>query len=109
MEPRALLVLTTCGDEAAADALATALVEERLAACVNRVAGVASTYRWRGKIERERECLLLIKTTSARLQAVERVIRSTTGYELPEMLAVPVEAGSADYLAWLVAAAQAEE
>ena len=72
MEPRALLVLTTCGDDAAADALATALVEERLAACVNRVAGVASTYRWRGKIERERECLLLIKTTSARLPAVER-------------------------------------
>jgi periplasmic divalent cation tolerance protein len=102
-------VLTTCGNEAEADALASMLVERRLAACVNRISGIASTYRWQGSVERDRETLLLIKTTGARLAEVELAIRSASAYELPEVLAVPIEAGADDYLRWLCAAAGPED
>jgi periplasmic divalent cation tolerance protein len=103
VKPRALLVLTTCATSEEAAGLATALVEQRLAACVNSVEGVASTYRWRDSVQRERECLLIIKTTEARYAALEAAIRSRTSYELPEVLAVRVDTGLPDYLGWLEA------
>lgn len=109
MQARALLILTTCRTETEADALAGELVERRLAACVNRIAGVASTYRWQGKVQRDSESLLLIKATASQLPAIEATIRARSGYELPELLAVPVTAGSADYLQWLAASVAAEE
>jgi periplasmic divalent cation tolerance protein len=96
-----MVVLTTCGNDEDAGALARALVEQRLAACVNAVSNVASTYRWKGEVQQDRETLLIIKTTARRLAAVEKTIREKSKYELPEVLALPAEAGSADYLGWI--------
>lgn len=101
MSSRPLLVLTTCADQTEADQLATALVEQRLAACVNRLEGVVSTYRWESKLARGRETLLLIKTTEGRLKELESAIRDRSSYELPELIAVPVSGGSSAYLEWL--------
>ena len=96
-----MLVLTTCGNDDDAGALARVLVERRLAACVNAVSKVASTYRWKGEVQQDQETLLIIKTTAQRLAAVEQTIREKSKYELPEVIAVPVQAGSTDYLEWL--------
>lgn len=96
-----MVVLTTCGNDEDAERLARLLVERRLAACVNAVGGVTSTYRWRGEIQRDKETLLIIKTTAERFGALEQTLRSESKYELPEVIALPVGAGSTDYLAWL--------
>ena len=98
-----ILVLTTCEGRAEARQLADTLVSARLAACINLVPGVESIYRWRGNIEHSDEVMLLIKTTNSRLAAVEAEIKARSSYELPEVLAVPVTAGSADYLGWIAA------
>ncbi len=97
----ACVVLCTCPDEEVALRIASTLVEQGLAACVNRVAGVESIYRWEGKIERDREELLVIKTTAARYDALEACIRETHPYDVPEVIALPIERGSRDYLAWI--------
>jgi len=76
-------------------------VEQRLAACVNAVSNITSTYRWRGQLEQDRETLLVIKTTEARFAALEQAIRQESPYELPEVLAIAVHAGSPPYLDWL--------
>jgi periplasmic divalent cation tolerance protein len=101
MGSQALLVLTTCGNAADAGTLATLLVERRLAACVNAVAQVTSIYRWEDRVQRDQETLLVIKTTADRFPAVEAAIRAHSSYELPEVLAIPVAAGSAPYLDWV--------
>jgi periplasmic divalent cation tolerance protein len=101
MSKETIVVLTTCGNDEDAGALARVLVERRLAACVNAVSNIASTYRWKGAVERDRETLLIVKTTADRLAAVEQTIREQSKYELPEVIALPVQAGSADYLAWV--------
>jgi len=97
------LVLTTCGSLELAEKLADALVERRLAACVNVLPQVRSTYRWLGKIERSDEVLLFIKTAETELARMETAIREISGYELPELLAVEITGGSADYLSWVAA------
>ncbi len=104
MSGAAMLVLTTCGSAADADALAAALVESRQAACVSRFDPIRSTYRWQGKVETAQEVLVLIKTTEERLDAVRATVQTQTGYELPEFLAVRVDSGSHNYLSWLAAA-----
>ena len=101
MSKETMIVLTTCGNDEDADALARLLVEQRLAACVNAVSKVASTYRWKGEVQQDRETLLIIKTTASRLVALEQAIRKHSKYELPEVIALPVTAGGADYLAWV--------
>jgi periplasmic divalent cation tolerance protein len=101
MSAKALVVLTTCGSDEDADRLAHLLVERRLAACVNAVSGVTSTYRWRGEVQRDRETLLIVKTTTAQYEALESTLRAESKYELPEVIAVPIDAGSAAYLGWL--------
>jgi periplasmic divalent cation tolerance protein len=98
-----LIVFCNCPDETSAERMATALVEERLAACVNRIAGVASTYRWQGKVCRDNEHLLLIKTTSERFAALCERILALHPYELPEVIAVDIVHGSAPYLDWIAA------
>ena len=100
-KPDVLLVLTTCGSAAQAEGLAEQLVGRGLAACVNVLGGVHSTYRWQGKLERSSETLLLIKTTTARYAQVETAIRAESGYELPEVVAVPVTQGLGSYLDWV--------
>jgi periplasmic divalent cation tolerance protein len=101
MSKETMIVLTTCGNDDDAGALARVLVERRLAACVNAVSKVASTYRWQGEVQQDQETLLIIKTTAPRLAAVERTIREKSKYELPEVIAIPVQAGSTDYLEWV--------
>lgn len=83
------------------EALARGLVETGLAACVNILPGVVSHYRWKGKSCRDSECLLIIKTRASQLKALERWVVSRHPYSLPEVIALPVVAGSRDYLAWL--------
>ena len=99
--PEALLVLTTCPDDAVAERLARDLVEAGLAACVSRVPGLRSTYRWQGRVEDEPEVLLLIKTVATRFQELEMRLKSLHPYEVPEIIAVPIAKGSLDYLSWL--------
>ncbi len=96
-----LLVLCTCPDRRTALGLATPLVQEGLAACVNITAPITSVYRWQGKVEQAEECLLLIKTGAARYQELEDALRSRHPYELPEIIAVPIEHGLTDYLQWV--------
>jgi len=95
------LVLTTCGSREVADRLAGALVERRLAACVNVLPQVSSTYRWLGKIERDDEVLVFIKTAATELEMMEATIREISGYELPELIAVEITGGAGGYLAWV--------
>jgi len=96
-----LLVLTTAGSEAEARKIAQALVERRLAACVNIIPRIQSVYRWEGKVEQAEEFLLLIKTVKAREAEVRAAICELHAYDLPECIAIPIESGSTDYLKWL--------
>src|SRR5262245_753713 len=95
------VVLSTAGTEAEASRIARALVERRLAACVNVVPGVSSTYRWRGAIQTESEWLLVVKTRKDRFEEVRAAIRELHSYEVPEIVMLDVVAGDAAYLAWL--------
>jgi periplasmic divalent cation tolerance protein len=98
-----IVVLVTCGSKKEARKIAKALVERRLAACVQEVGGsVFSTYRWKGKIESGKEFLLLIKTTKKRFSAVSKLVRELHSYEVPEIIALQVAQGSPDYLDWIV-------
>jgi periplasmic divalent cation tolerance protein len=100
----AVLVLCTCPDEAVAVDIARVLVTEGLAACVNRMAPVTSIYQWEGRLCETPEQLLVIKTTPGRYEALEIRLKALHPYEIPEIIAVPVVAGSGQYLAWLNAA-----
>lgn len=103
-----LLCYCTCPDAASAQHLAQAVVGERLAACVNRIPGIQSTYRWKGEVTTDTEELLLIKTTASRFEALKERILALHPYELPELIAVPVERGHAGYLAWVRVAGESE-
>lgn len=103
----ALLVLTNLPDRPAAERLAASLVEGRLAACVNILAPCRSVYRWEGSLQREDEHPLLIKTTMERYAELEAAIRAGHPYELPEIIAVPIERGLPGYLAWVDAETRA--
>lgn len=96
-----LLILTSLPDAASAQTLATMLVSERLAACVNVLAPCRSVYRWQGAIESTEEVPLLIKTTAARYADLEAAIRTAHPYELPEIIAVPIAHGLPEYLRWV--------
>jgi periplasmic divalent cation tolerance protein len=95
------LVLTTAGSREEAQRIAHALVERRLAACVNIVPGIESVYRWKEKIEQEDEWLLLIKTTTSAFEHVRDAIKELHSYELAECICVDIEDGSREYLKWL--------
>ena len=95
------IVFVTAPDEATARGIASALVEERLAACVNVVPGLTSIYRWEGRVVEDAEALLIVKTTEEALGALEARVRELHPYEVPEVVAVPVEGGSEHYLAWV--------
>lgn len=101
MQMTALVCFSTCPDAASADRIATALVEERLAACVNVLPGVRSTYRWEGAVQRDDEVLLIIKTTTDRLDTLRARLSALHPYELPELVAVEAVGGSPAYLDWI--------
>jgi periplasmic divalent cation tolerance protein len=96
-----VVILTTMPDTERIDELVRALVDERLAACVNVHAPMTSTYRWKDAVEREPERQLVIKTTRNCVAAVEARLRALHPYELPEFLVLPVEGGSDAYLRWI--------
>jgi periplasmic divalent cation tolerance protein len=102
MEP-VLLVLSNLPDRQRALELARALVDERLAACVNVLSGCASIYRWQGAVETADEIPVLIKTRQSLYPQVEQAIRRLHPYELPEVIAIPVVAGLPAYLQWVCA------
>ncbi len=97
-----LLVVTNLPDRASAERVAEALVIQRVAACVNVLADCVSVYRWEGKLEHANEVPLLIKTTRAAYPGLEAALRELHPYELPEIIALPVEAGLPEYLDWVV-------
>ena len=95
------MVLSTAPDADQARRIASVLVEERLAACVNVIPGLTSVYRWQGTVQQDAESLMLIKTTRSGYQRLEHRLRSLHPYELPEIIAVPITDGQADYLTWI--------
>ena len=96
-----LLVLTNCPDEEAANTIALAIVEARLAACVNILPRVQSIYRWQGRVESATEIPLFIKSTAACYPALQETIRTLHPYEIPEIIAVPIGRGLPAYLNWV--------
>ncbi len=95
------MVLCTLPAQEAAAQLADTLVEEKLAACINIIPGLTSVYRWKGAVQRDSEVLLLIKTSSAAYTRLEQRVRALHPYELPEIIAVPIQIGQADYIQWI--------
>ncbi|MEM2878681.1 MAG: divalent-cation tolerance protein CutA [Candidatus Hadarchaeales archaeon] len=97
------VVLSSAGSRSEAMRIGRTLVEERLAACVTVIPAGVSIYRWRGRVERSREALLLIKTRKSRIKNLMRRLREKHSYELPEVLVLDVSGGSKEYLKWLKA------
>ncbi len=95
------LVFTTCPDRETAERLSAMLVEHRLAACVSAGSSVTSTYPWQGRVERESEIPLTIKTTRARVSALKQELVAHHPYEVPELLVVPVSGGLDEYMQWI--------
>lgn len=106
MEPIIVLVIASNLEEAAR--LARALVEQRLAACVNMISGLRSTYWWQGRVEDADEVLLVAKTARHLLPAATRLVQSLHSYAIPEVLALPIVGGSVPYLEWLAKEVRAE-
>jgi len=96
-----LVVFTTWPDAEAARAAGRKLVEEKLVACANIVPGIESIYRWQGKVETSSEILVFFKTTRSQYSLLEKRIRELHGYEVPEIIGVPVSDGLPDYLRWV--------
>ena len=102
----AIIILVTAGSETEAEKIARALVEERLAACVNIVSPIRSIYRWEDKVQDDREWLLVIKTQSTHFAAIEARVKALHSYQVPEVIALPIVAGSEPYLDWLKSATE---
>ena len=101
LEDHFQLVLCTCPDQDSAQLIAEQLVEAKLAACVNILPGILSIYRWQGAVESAEEMILLIKTTTEDYEQVERAVSELHPYELPEVIAIPIENGLEKYLRWI--------
>lgn len=96
-----IVVLSACATKAEAETIATRLVSDRAAACVNIIANITSVYQWRGKIEQGSECLMVIKTRAALAPQVEAIIKDLSSYDCPEIIGLPIECGSAEFLEWI--------
>ena len=101
MQNKYLVVISSYPDVVGAENMASTLAEEGLAACINIIPNIRSVYIWKGERVTGDECLLLIKTLEACYSALEKTIRSLHPYELPEIIAVPIETGLPEYLAWV--------
>src|SRR5271157_981777 len=98
-----IVVLSTCATQEEAEKLARLLLDERLAACVNVIPRTRSYYRWKGAIESADECLLLVKSSRELFSSIRAILEKEHSYEVPELLALPVVEGAANYLNWLLA------
>ena len=96
-----LIVLVTTSNAEEASRIAEVLVSERLAACVNIVPGIESIYRWDGKVTRDHESLMIIKTAAERYDELERRVKELHSYSTPEVIALKIERGSEQYLEWI--------
>ena len=101
MESQPLVVYCTCPDPAPAERIAETVVNERLAACVSIVPGLTSIYRWQGAIQRDMKLLLIMKTCSTAYAGLETRLLELHPYEVPEIIALPIQAGSTTYLDWI--------
>jgi len=101
-----IVVFVTCGSEEEGLKIAIALVQEHLAACVNLISPIRSVYRWEGKIWDEKEWLLIIKTQKDRFGELEKKVKSLHSYSVPEIISLPIEEGSSDYLDWIRASTE---
>jgi len=101
MRGTGLVVLVTCPSQASARRLAAHLIRSRVAACVNVIGQVESLFWWKGKSESAREYLLMIKTSRSRFEALRRTVVAHHPYDVPEVIALPIAAGHAPYLAWI--------
>lgn len=97
-----VLIYSTFPSAEAAEAVGTALVEQHLAACVNIMGAMTSIYRWEGKITRDAEAVMIIKTRSGLVDAAIKEVKARHSYTNPALMVIPVEGGSADYLGWLM-------
>jgi len=104
-----IMVLTTCNSSETSSLIAEALISNKIAACVNIIKGVESVYQWQGKIEHDKEILLIIKTRESLFSQVEQSIQELHSYELPEIIAVPIMTGEKNYLNWIQSATLATE
>lgn len=104
----AIVVVMTAANRDEASRLAQVLVEKELAACVQILPEIQSVYRWKGEIEKQTEILLLAKTVRSKFDELERAVRTEHSYETPEVIALPVNAGSARYLEWLASNVSSE-
>ena len=95
------VVLVTCGSIGEARTIGRGVVAKKLAACANIVSGVESIYRWKGKVERAREVLVIMKTTATRLRELEREVKRLHSYDVPEFIVLPIVGGSKEYLRWI--------
>lgn len=98
---RYLIVSTTTGTKEVAERIAIELMDRRLAACIQISGPISSTYRWQGKVETTDEWLCTIKTGEAQVSAIEQVLKEMHPYEVPELIATPIVAGSKAYLEWM--------
>ena len=98
-----LIILCTCPDRTTAERIAETVVSERLAACVNIVPGLISIYRWQGAVQRDSELLLILKTASTLYPRLEARLRELHPYQVPEIIALPIQAGLPAYLDWIAA------
>src|SRR4051812_34224104 len=96
-----IVILSTCSSAEEGERIARALLDERLAACVNVLPGARSFYRWKGQIEDATECLLVIKSSRALFSALRAAIEKAHSYEVPEIVALPIVDGAPNYLNWL--------
>lgn len=101
MNTKTLILLCTCPDDAVAANLSTQLVEQGLAACINRIPGLTSVYKWEGEMKSGTEVLLMIKTSVAASERLIKELKRLHPYELPEIIAVPITAGYEPYLNWI--------
>ena len=103
------MVINSCNSQETAHSIAESLVSKKLAACVNIINSVESVYQWQGKIEHEKEYLLLIKTQRTLFSQLKEAVQQLHPYELPEIIAVPIELGEENYLKWIESATLATE
>jgi periplasmic divalent cation tolerance protein len=95
------IIFVTCRSKKEADTIALSILKKRLASCANIIPGIDSRFWWNGKLDRSREFLIMVKTIAKNFRRVEREVKRIHSYEVPEIIAVPIAAGSKDYLKWI--------